>query len=318
MIYHVIRQPRHATLLCAALFILASSPTAAGEDVTLALREKKGQRVQYQVVRTKALALAGKPEQKTVARSVVTIEVLERTGDTYVIAWTLSNIQFDDAKQADLLTQKLFSLDKGFRIVMELKEGGDITGLRNWQDLQEHCKKVLDLMVDELKQAKADENIAPQLKMQVQSRYSTKERLEGFGTRDARVLFFPLGLKFKGSRPIEYDQTIPNPYIGEDFPAKAKIALKSMDKKRNVAEISWSVATEPEATRRIWLDTLSRLAKKTGQPPPKPDSAKSFHVEDKVEYEVDITSGWPLKMNHKRTTHLDGGVQEDSLIFVKK
>jgi hypothetical protein len=318
-----LRSLRKAPLLLVAILGLSvmavvSRVGAAEDTIELLPHWKKGEKLRYEVVKSRQKIQGDKVTAKTSARTDLEIEVLDAGRDGFVLAWTWGETRFDDPAQArNPVLSKLANLAKGTRIVLELDSRARIQGVRNWKELKASSTKFLDTLVDELKAAGIDPATVAKLRTQVASTFATKEQIEQFGTREAQLLFMALGRELKGDKPVEFEDKLPNPFGGESFPSHARFALKGVDRKRGVATVSWTQALVPEDARRIMEKTLKEMGSRLGKPAPGGDIFKSLTIEDTAEFTIELSSGWVQAFTHKRKTKMDGTSGEDAITVTR-
>jgi hypothetical protein len=184
--------------------------------------------------------------------------------------------------------------------------------------MKESTTKLLDTLADELKASGLDQATVTKLRAQVGAAYSSKEQIEQYCTREAQLLFMPLGFEFEGEKAVEFEDQLPNPFGGEAFPSHARLALKEVDKKAGVAKLSWSLTVAPKDARRIMERTLKDLAERLGKPVADAEVLQTFTIEDTAEFTIESSTGWARGFSHKRVTKTEGGSQEDTTAITRK
>jgi hypothetical protein len=300
--------------------LAAGNPVDAAENsVELLPRWKKGEKLRFEMVKSRQKTQGDKATLKTTTRTDLEIEVLSASKDAFILAWTLGETRFDNPSQAEhRLVQKVANLLKGYRIVLELDSQAAIQGVQNWKQLKEASTNLLDTLTDELKVAGIDQATVAKTRAQVASMFSTKQQIDQLGTREAQLFFMALGIEFEGGEPVEFEDKLPNPFGGEPFPSLARFALKEVDKKQGMAKVTWTQTVASEDARRIMEKTLKDLTQRLGKPVPDADRLKTFTLEDGAEFSIELSSGWIQSFTHKRVTKTEGTSQEDAITVTRK
>ena len=93
-------------LLAAVALALGAAPPCAAADVSLLPAWKKGERVEYELVKTRRKERGGVVQSDETTRTPVTVEVLEAGRSGFLLAWTPGETRFDNPALAALGTPK--------------------------------------------------------------------------------------------------------------------------------------------------------------------------------------------------------------------
>jgi hypothetical protein len=116
----------------------------------------------------------------------------------------------------------------------------------------------------------------------------------------------------------EYEDRLPNPFGGEAFPSKAAFRLLGTRPSENLAVVEWTQKLDPVATRRIMDVIIRNLASRSGGNAPDQEMLKDFAIDDLATALVDLDSGWPDSVIHRRTSRTGGASQTDTIQFERK
>src|SRR5688572_16838387 len=148
---------RFAAILAFVLLAVGTVASAAVDSFELHPRWKKGERVRFEMTKSREKARLDKLIFKTTTRTEVEVEVLTATEDAFVLAWTLGETKFDDTNETqNVLVQKMANLLKGHRMVLELDSQAGIQSVQNWRELKAASTKRLEILSTELKAAGID------------------------------------------------------------------------------------------------------------------------------------------------------------------
>ncbi|WPD21745.1 MAG: hypothetical protein SD837_16240 [Candidatus Electrothrix scaldis] len=292
---------------------------AAASSIEVLPRWKKGEKVQYEIIKTRRKRQGKSVTMDLTTRTDLEIEVLSKKNDGYVLAWTLGATRFDDPNQAKKrLNQQMSNMLKDQRIILELDSQAVINGVQNWKDLQESSKKILKILTAELNNAGLDPAMIAKVRTQITSMFATKQQIEQLCTREARIFFMALGIELAPSNLLEYEGKLPNSFGGESFPCHAQFALKAVNRKSDRVKISWNQKMLPDDARRIMERTLRDLARRLGKTMPDAEQLKSLTIEDSAEFVLEISTGWIQHVKYARTTRVEGSSQQDETMITRK
>lgn len=305
----------------ALLWVLGAGGGArAGEEsVLLKPHWKAGEKLHYELVKTREKRVKGRPAMKYSSRTGIDIEVLSVADDGIVLKWTWGAVEFDDPFH--LLSpqvRKTANLFSGVPIILELDSKAAIKGVRNWEELKVISAKVIDAMVAQTTAEGLDAANADRLRTQLQAAFSSKEMIVQNCTREAGMFFMTHGIELHPGKPLERQAYLPNPLGGEPFPARIRVALVGMVTARNLARVSYQQTIADEDARRIMKKTVAALTARTGKPFPNAAEIESLTIADEADFYVEMSSGWVESFNHRRTVKTDGGTQTDSVAVSRK
>ena len=307
---------RQMLLLCV---FLVSTSAVAEDSVDLPLRWKVGDKLHYEIVKTRQRRQDTKITVTGATRTDLEIEVVTVDQEGYLVGWTHGETRFDDPRQAaNPVVQQMGRLLKDFHILLQLDSKAVIVGVRNWKELKEKSSAILTTLTEVMKNAGMDTATMEKIKAPVVSMFATRKGIEAMCTREARMFFMVLGGSYSASEPIEYEGKLPNLLGGEPFPSRATFALKKVDRGSGQAIITWTQTLDPEQTQRILEKTLKDMAARLGGQFPQGKNLESLMIEDTAEFVVDLSSGWLDCLTHKRAMRIGEVTQEDILTIVRK
>lgn len=292
---------------------------AAGDRIELTPHWKKGQKLRYEMRKKARRSRGDKVTFNTTARTDFEIEVLSASRESIVLAWTFGETKFDDPKlTANPLWNKMQHLLQGHRIILELDARGDIRGVQNWKELKDKSVKLIEAIIGELKTADAKQELLDKIRSQAVSMYATKEQVEQLTIGDAALLLMAFGKEFKGDRPIEFEDTLPNMMGGAPFPARSRFALKEVEKRQGLASVAWSQHVDTEKARRIMEQSIREMARQLGKPAPDGDLFKKLTIESNAEFRIDLSSGAVQSLTYRRAVTIDDTVQDVVISITRK
>jgi hypothetical protein len=311
--------PVTAALLFATSLLVGGGAGAEEETVRLLPRWKQGEKLRYELVKTRRKTVGTEPATEGSNRTPIDVEVLRAAEDSYTLAWTTRETTMTaQAGETEKLAKRFADLTKDLRIVLDLDARAVLTGVRNWQEVRDTVKKALDVICDEFAKSGVDAATIAKTRGQITPTFAGKTQVEQFCTRDLQPFLMAIGMEFEGGKPVEFDDKLPNPFAGEPFPSKGRFTLRGVDRELGVANVDFRQTIDPEAARRIMAKTLSDMEKRMGRSVPDGDALKSLTIEDSGEFCIDLASGWVRSLTHRRVTKTDTGSQEDVAAFTRK
>ena len=135
----------------------------------------------------------------------------------------------------------------------------------------------------------------------------TRQAIEHRMTLPLQIMLMPLEGAYSHIAE-EYEDELPSPQAGATMPTIATYQLKAVDREKGTATVTWKQRLD-----RVRVDTLAEKKTKlteqsAGQQVELPNYVipKGGDVQDDAEYEVELESGWPVKVTSSRTTIVDG------------
>ncbi len=278
---------------------------------------KKGEKHQYTMVKSRrkvqgAATVSGK------GTTPIRIEVLDANDAGYLIGWTAGETKIEDPTQAaDPLARAMVDLARDTTIVFQVDSDTKLQGVRNWQQLQAMGRKVVEMSLQAMKKGGVNDAALSKTRQQVLSMFATRQQVESLFTRSPQVFLAPLGMEYTVGRPREYEDRLPNPFGGEPFPARASFTLEKVDAASDTALVTWRQEIDPVAGASILEKTLKDLAARLGKPVPPGKILDQVNIKDEASFTLHLSSGWPQRLSHTRTTIVAGVSQEDSLTFIE-
>ena len=121
------------------LCIMLISTLAVAEDsVDLPMQWKTGEKMHYEIIKTRQIKQSDKVTDKNITRTDIEIEIFTASDKGYLIGWTYGETRFDDPHlAANPVVQQMGNLLKGLQIILELDSKTAIVGVRNWKEITE-------------------------------------------------------------------------------------------------------------------------------------------------------------------------------------
>lgn len=312
--------PVTSALLAAVLLLQGGAARAEDDAVQLLPTWKKGDKAVYEMARSRRKTQGDKVPAAATCKAELEIEVLESRDDGFAVTWRTGELIFDTpaAKGAEAIAQRIASPTSGLGVVFELDAHASIQRVRNWKEVQEASKKTVDAICAEMERAGVDSKAIAAARAQAEALCADEASIRSLCTREAQVFFMAIGAELQRDRPVEFDDHLPNPFGGAPFPCKGRFSLAGVDRKSGVATVGFAQTLVPADARRIMEETLKALAQRSGREPPDAEALKSLTIEDSAQFAIELATGWPRTISHKRVTRIGTASQEDAMTFTRK
>lgn len=280
----------------------------------------EGDRVELLVTRIRDKSLNGQSTRSGKTHTRFSLEILRADNQGYLVGWTVGATTFDVPAPSESVLRRVVGLMEGMQIMLQIDPHGTITGVQNWEALRGTILKNLDgLLADtsRTQRGNTDQTVRENLRAQWDTLFSTKAQVEQVCTRDAQIYFKVLGRTYVRDRPYEYHGYLDNPLMGDPFPARADIVLKSFDDRSGQAVLHWNQSADREQTGRILRSIVQDLAARRGKQIPDEGFMKSIALETHAEVEVDVETGWVTTLTETKSVHLGTRSQTDTTVMVR-
>jgi len=235
---------------------------------------------------------------------IANFTVIDSTENFYTINWSFENNLGSTYNIPEELLYK-FSKYKLTEIKYKTSEVGVFLEILNWEEVGKIMNNMFCDIIEVL--GENDEQKQDALKMAMQpfkQVYSSKQGVEQMVLKELQYLHFPMGLEYNISKPIFYDEELPNMFGGNPIKAKAKLYFENVDFDENYCVVKQEMSLDPNDTRYLLKQIYEQM--KIGDTGMNEfiENAK-FQVEDKNVYEYYFYPGIPHRIETTRETILN-------------
>ena len=279
---------------------------------------KLGETARYEMTREQARKVGAAEPTRSVAWTQVEVEVVDADEDGVVLRWMQGSAMYDDPKSGDdPLVRTLNTIFKGVDVDLELDADGTYVGVRNWKEVKATGHKIQDVMLKNLEKMKAPKATVESVRAVTDPLFASKESVEAAFGKQPALLVRPLGKAYEAGKAVTYDDTFPNPVPGGDpIPTKGERTFKVSDPDAGVARVTFKQTPDQTDVNRITEQALRDAAKKAGKAAP--EQFPEFKLEDVVEYEVEVKTGWVRSVTHTRTVTVGDTTQTEVVTITRK
>jgi len=290
----------------------------ATEPVTVSLAPswKVGDAYALELTKTRQQSQGNREGKAKGTVTSVQVEVLEEHADGYTIGWTLGESVFIGSETIDKsVVDELANLFQGSTLQLRTDAFGTPSALLN----EEEVRAQIDELLERVSEFAIAEGAPPAEMQQVLD--ATRSMLEGpalsaMALKEPQVYYFACGMQLELGVVQEFEESLPNPFGGAPFPGTTELLLESVDQAANSAVLLHRLELDPVQTRRIMLETFTKLAQESGAPAPRASDLPDFSIVDESAYELNLATGLPRTVTHVRTVSAAGTSQVDRLSFV--
>lgn len=271
-------------------------------------RYRKGEVKTFIVTEEHSRITPGKPETRRVAHTEVILEILAADENGIVVQWVRGATIFD-GRMNNRLTElePLLTMVKEQRLEIQLDADGQLTGLRNLDEIKASFDKVT---AEFLRLAgKADmEPVALELvRSKLREMFSSPDVLTEAVLRHAKLLFLPVGRTYPYQQPLSFHSELPNFLGGKSIPAQGRFVLTEIDELKAEGTISWKQIPEDGALKTFLSDFMAQMGKGTGNDTFDPASLSDVEIKDEAQFKVDLNTCWVTYAALQRSSRMVAG-----------
>jgi hypothetical protein len=235
---------------------------------------------------------------------VANFTVIDSTQTSYTIKWSYENDLGNTYKIPEKLLNR-FSKYKITEIEYKTSEVGDLIEILNWKEVGETMNSMFDDIVEVL--GEEDEKKKETLKTAMQpfkQIYSSKQGVEQLVLKELQYFHFPMGVEFDITKPMFYDEELPNMFGGNPIKAKAKLYFEDVDFDESFCTFKQEMSLNPDDTREI-LKQIFKKMNLDDKGMEKAFKTAVFEINDRNTYEYYYNPGVPYKIEAIRETTID-------------
>jgi hypothetical protein len=296
-------------LLPLLLLLLASDPALAqsdGEVVQLPINWQVGEIRNFKLKSSRDSYKGRNVQLSISATTTLTVEVLEKSKTGYVIRWEFGELEITSGNlPANPILDKLMKLMDHARLDFRTNPQGTVTGLVNKQQTAAFFQKMVDEILDSVREIGAPPSMVEKLEKGI-APFASTETVESQALKNPSIFHLAVGSTYHLGSKWDYEDILPNPLGGDPIPSKAFFLLREVKQAERVAVIEWRQSLDPEKTRESMMQAVTAMIQRMDKdkPLPKPDKLPTFVVNDSAEFAIDLNTGWPIHVIYERETRM--------------
>ncbi|MBI5260971.1 MAG: hypothetical protein HY852_04030 [Bradyrhizobium sp.] len=276
---------------------------------TLRLTLEKGQVYTWEWKIFRSTETGGKPKQSHESSTPVSLRVLDRTRNGYLLELQNGRTVFDPKLQltmADPAMAELLKFLETLKVRFLVTRDGEVEEVVNFKDVKEAAGKVVDAAAPT---GAPDRAVLLRI---IEQLTGSKESLKVLALRDVGLMFYGTNVDPGMKEPADYETELPNVFGGRPLKATGQLTLKAADRKSKTAEFE----VEQKVDNDSFLRMMKDLGTKVGKQAPKgvlEDMMKNASIRDNINVTVDLDSGLAIHAKRVRTSMIANTVKIDQV-----
>jgi hypothetical protein len=290
---------------------LAAPATACAATIRLAL--DKGQAFTFEWTIFRSIETAGKPKQSNESTTPVTLRVLDRTRDGYLLEIQNGRTVFDprlrDAVAGDPAMAELLKFLETLKVRFVVTRDGEIGDVVNFEDVKAAVQKIIETAA---RDGVADRAMLEKAFAQITA---SKEALKALALKDAELMFYGTNADPRMAKPMAFETELPNVFGGTPLKAAGQLSLKGIDQKNGTAEF----LVEQQVDKGSFIQMMKDLGAKVGKEPPKDvleNMMRDGSIKDTINVTVDLRSGLSAHAKRVRNSVIANTVRIDQVELI--
>ena len=266
----------------------------ANEQVYIPFRWNQGDSRKFRITESKSQRKGETTKQGNGSVRDIELEVVEKSEKGLVVSWRLGIESAKGVAPADPVSKEIMKIYSGLKIRVQIDGEGVYQGVQNWEEIDAANQKLKAI----LKQVVQDIDLPREQKQAVwnatMKRYGSRQAIEAKMTEPLQLLVTMTNCEFAKKGIEEYETQVP--YLGKTLPASERYSVASLDAKNQLVKIDWAREIDQEKSQPLIEQAMAELAKELGKENPQPESLKGYLVSSTGQYEIDLKTGWPVKI----------------------
>ena len=300
--------------LCLVVFYVCSCTAGSkADEVEWHPRWNVGDQFTVELVKERTTAPQGKAGSNK-GRVLLDMAILEKGEDFYIVQCTYGKYELEGTQKNNPLVAKMMNISEGLRLRIKTDEDGTPQKLINIDEIVEKSKKAIDLIEEFLKENKLPQAMIDQTLSPARAMYKEPETVERTMLNEMTLFFLFCGTSLEPGNPVEFDESLPNPFPGEPLPGKGSILLKDFDKQTGIATVEYRLSVDKEKAAPILFAAMKKMMPQASIPTN--EEMPQLDFSDITFYRIDTKRGWVLSVEHSRDIKTNGQSQRvQSLSF---
>ncbi len=235
---------------------------------------------------------------------IANFTVIDSTENSYTINWSYEN----DLGNTYNIPEKLmdrFSKYKLTEIKYKTSEVGTFLEIINWKEVGEVMNTMFNDIIEVL--GEKDKKKLKTLKGAMapfKKIYSSKQGIEQLVLKELQYFHLPMGLEFDITKPLLYNEELPNMFGGKPIKAKAKLYFEDVDFEEGFCVVKQELNLNPADTKEMLKQVFKKM-KLDDKGMKKSLKTAVFKIEDKNTFEYYYDPGIPHRIETNRKTIID-------------
>jgi hypothetical protein len=186
---------------------------------------------------------------------------------------------------------------------IQADECGQPVALHNAVQVHQHCLAMVDRIGEALAADPATRPVAEALTPLLKTSFTTEAVVAAASLKEPRALLGAMGHRFGAEQAVEYRTVLDNPFGGPAVPAIARFSVRGVDTRRQQADLSWLMASDPAALTAMGQAVVGH--------------APALELDERGDYVIDTRTAWPVSATITRKVVAGEQVQVDTTSFTR-
>jgi hypothetical protein len=298
--------------LLAVLICLPTWGQAQEKPFKLHSTWQTGDRVQYNIKTSVVVQRAAATPVSQIGESLASVRVLESKEGGSIHEWRIEQKTLPG--QLSTVGEKLSQHFRSLPLQLQLDQLASIVGIANSAEAKAALVPALQALVkeksDSLEQKEG-------LRRMMESIFSEDRQLALFFTREAQLVYSPIGGEYEFSSLRHGQTNTVTPFSSEPFLSDVEITVSPLNQEKRTYEITFTETLNPKDVARFVDGLISQMSKAAGSTAP---SMKDFNIQLRRAsvYEMDFNSSWPRSIKWKQTAVSGSSQRQDDIEMTRQ
>lgn len=235
---------------------------------------------------------------------IANFTVIDSTEDSYTIRWSYEN-NLENAYQIPEELLERFSKYKLTEIIYKTSEVGEFLEILNWEEVGDIMNNMFDDIVIVLggNDNKKKDTLKTAM-LPLKQIYSSKQGVEQLVLKELQYFHFPMGIEYDITKPLVYDEELPNIFGGKPIKAKAKLYFENVDFEAGFCILKQEMSLDPRDTK-AFLKQFCKSMKLSSKETKVSFKTAVFEINDNNTFEYYYDPGIPSRIETVRESIID-------------
>ena len=234
--------------------------------------------------------------------------VIDSTASSYTIKWSfIKDSLSNKEKDSDL------SIYKYNDVIYKTSDVGAFLEIVNWEEISNNMITMVNKVIEDLDK---DDNRKFRKSMNAMlTIFSSKQSIEQIAFKELQCFHFPLGVEYDLSKPILYEDELPNMLGGKPIKANGKVYFEGVEFDENFCVMIQEMEIDSEDMKRVLMEFFKKM-NLTDKEIKKSLKTSTMNIRDYNRYEYFYYPGIPHKINCTRNVNFNMSGKENKKIDV--
>jgi hypothetical protein len=188
---------------------------------------------------------------------IARFEVLDSTATSYTIKWTYTTDLMEGYAVSEKLAKKLSKYNET-EVIYKTDELGAFVEIKNWKELSSRMTEAFE----ELIKSEKEDNKRKKLEMRLtplMTAYQSKEGIEQVMFKELQSFHLPLGAQFDVTKPMIYEENIPNLVTGGSIKGEGEIVFTEVDRAVGYCIFTQKLKLNPEDAKAMVIAMFKKM-----------------------------------------------------------